>query len=143
MGYLVKLDTNGALPHKLKAILDTGYVDMVAMDIKHSPTRYPQATGCDLDFDRFAESMEILRQSGLAYEFRTTVVKGIHEKEDILTIASLVGDDPYYLQKFVDSGNLLAEGNAAFTDAEMQDLLTAALPLAPRTALRGCSTEAK
>ena len=137
MGYLVKLDTNGALPHKLKAILDTGYVDMVAMDIKHSPTRYPQATGCDLDFDRFAESMEILRQSGLAYEFRTTVVKDIHEKEDILTIASLVGDDPYYLQKFVDSGNLLGTCCSAFSQLEMQDILAAVKTIAPQTVLRG------
>ncbi len=137
MGYLVKLDTNGALPHKLSAILSTGLVDMVAMDIKHAPLKYPLATGCDLDFSPFAESMRVLRESGLPFEFRTTVVKGIHEKEDIVTIATLVGDDPYFLQKFVDSGNLLGTGCSAFSELEMQDILVAVKAVAPKTILRG------
>jgi pyruvate formate lyase activating enzyme len=143
LGYLIKLDTNGSLPRRLEAVLATGLVDMVAMDLKHAPDHYPDATGCDLPFAPFAESMDILRHSGLPFEFRTTVVRGIHEKADILAIAALVGDAPYYLQKFVDSGNLLGEGNAPFTDTEMQDMLIAARTLAPRTALRGCSTETK
>lgn len=137
MGYLVKLDTNGALPNKLSSVLSTHLVDMVAMDIKHAPDKYPMATGCDLDFAPFAESMRIIRESGLAYEFRTTVVKGIHQKEDILTIASLVGDAPYYLQKFVDSGNLLGSGCSAFSELEMQDILQAVRAVAPQTMLRG------
>ena len=137
MGYLVKLDTNGALPHKLSQILATGLVDMVAMDIKHAPHGYPQATGCDIDFSTFAQSMDILRSSGIDFEFRTTVVKGIHQKEDIVQIAQLVGNDPYYLQKFVDSGNLLGSGCSAFSPAEMQDILSAAQVYAPRTAMRG------
>lgn len=141
LGYLIKLDTNGSLPHRLDAVLATGLVDMVAMDLKHAPDRYPDATGCDLPFAPFAESMVLLRRSGIPFEFRTTVVKGIHTKEDILAIAALVGDAPYYLQKFVDSGNLLGEGNAPFTDTEMQELLTAARAIAPRTALRGCSLD--
>lgn len=137
MGYLVKLDTNGALPNKLSSVLSTHLIDMVAMDIKHAPDKYPMATGCDLDFAPFAESMRIIRESGLAYEFRTTVVKGIHQKEDILTIASLVGDAPYYLQKFVDSGNLLGSGCSAFSELEMQDILQAVRAVAPQTMLRG------
>ena len=143
LGYLIKLDTNGSLPHRLESVLSAGLVDMVAMDVKHAPDRYPLATGSELPFEPFSESMDILRRSGLPFEFRTTVVRGIHTKEDILAIAALVGDAPYYLQKFVDSGNLLGEGNAPFTDAEMQDMLITARTLAPRTALRGCSTEAK
>ena len=110
---------------------------MVAMDIKHAPHRYPQATGCDTGFEPFAESMAIIRRSGLAFEFRTTVVKGIHQKEDMLAIASLVGDDPYYLQKFVDSGNLLGSGCSAYSELEMQDILTAVKTIAPQTAMRG------
>ena len=66
MGYLVKLDTNGALPNKLSAILSTGLVDMVAMDIKHAPHKYAQATGCDLDFAPFAESMRMALTSSSA-----------------------------------------------------------------------------
>ena len=137
MGYLVKLDTNGSLPHKLESVLATGYVDMVAMDIKHAPLKYPQATGCDLDFAPFAQSMSVIRRSGLAYEFRTTVVKGIHQADDLLEIASLVGDDPYYLQKFVDSGNLIGTGCSAYSELEMQDILAAVRSIAPQTVLRG------
>ena len=143
LGYAVKLDTNGSLPRRLESVLSANLVDMVAMDLKHAPDRYPAATGCDLPFAPFAESMAIIRESGLPFEFRTTVVKGIHEKADLLAIAALVGDAPYYLQKFVDSGNLLESGNAPFSDTEMQDILAAVRTLAPRAALRGCSTEAK
>ena len=137
MGYLVKLDTNGFLPKKLGSILATGLVDMVAMDIKSSPDGYPTATGCDVTFAPFAESMEILRKSGVAFEFRTTVVKGIHTKEDILKIAMLVKEDPYFLQGFVDSGNLLGSDCSAFSHTEMQDILEAAKRYAPNAAIRG------
>ena len=137
MGYLVKLDTNGSLPQKLGPILSSGLVDMVAMDIKSSPEGYSLATGCEVSFEPFAESMKLLRESGIAYEFRTTVVKGIHTKEDIVKIATLVGTDPYFLQGFVDSGNLLGSGFSAFSHAEMQDILAAAKLHAPNAALRG------
>ena len=137
MGYLVKLDTNGYLPKRLSDVLATGCVDMVAMDIKSSPDGYPKATGCDLDFDRFAESMALLKHSGVAYEYRTTVVKGIHETDDLVAIAKLVGDAPYYLQKFVDSGNLLGDGCEAFSEREMQDILALVKEYAPNAALRG------
>ncbi len=137
MGYLVKLDTNGSLPQKLGPILSSGLVDMVAMDIKSSPEGYSLATGCEVSFEPFAESMKFLRESGIAYEFRTTVVKGIHTKEDIVSIATLVGTDPYFLQGFVDSGNLLGSGFSAFSHAEMQDILAAAKLHAPNAALRG------
>ena len=137
MGYAVKLDTNGSLPRQLARILATGYVDYVAMDIKHAPEAYAKATGCELDFAPFAESIRLIRESGLPYEFRTTAVKGIHEIEDFDTIAAYLGDEPYFIQKFVDSGNLLSTGCSAFSYDEMQRILSVVHHHTPRAALRG------
>lgn len=137
LGYRVKLDTNGALPQKLAAALATGCIDYVAMDIKHAPDSYALATGCDLGFAPFEESIRILRNSGLPYEFRTTAVKGIHKIEDFKTIAAYLGDEAYFIQKFVDSGNLLGQGCSAFSYEEMQLILSAVRNHTPRAALRG------
>lgn len=137
MGYRVKLDTNGALPKKLAAALETGCIDYVAMDIKHAPDSYSKATDCDLGFAPFEESIRIIKDSGLPYEFRTTAVKGIHKIEDFETIAAYLGDEPYFIQKFVDSGNLLGQGCSAFSYEEMQLILSAARNHSPRAALRG------
>ena len=137
MGYLVKLDTNGALPERLLPLLESGSLDYIAMDVKSSPAGYPKATGIQSDFAPFAKSIAAIRQSGIPHEFRTTVVKGIHEKQDLAAIAELLGDELYFLQGFVDSGDLLGEGNAAFSKEEMQALLDAVRAYTPRAALRG------
>ena len=137
MGYLVKLDTNGALPERLLPLLESGLLDYIAMDVKSSPAGYPKAIGIQSDFAPFAKSIAAIRQSGIPHEFRTTVVKGIHEKQDLAAIAELLGDELYFLQGFVDSGDLLGEGNAAFSKEEMQALLDAVRAYTPRAALRG------
>ena len=87
MGYLVKLDTNGALPQRLAAIVATGNVDYIAMDIKSSPEGYPVASGSDIDIENFRRSVEIIKQSGIDHEFRTTAVTGIHRVEDFRAVA--------------------------------------------------------
>ncbi len=137
MGYAIKLDTNGSLPRQLANALSTGCVDYVAMDIKHAPAAYPKATGCELDFAPFEESIRLLRESGLPYEFRTTAVKGIHEIKDFEDIAAYLGDEAYFIQKFVDSGNLLGTGCSAFSHAEMQEILSIVRNHTPRASLRG------
>ena len=137
MGYAIKLDTNGSLPRQLEKALSTGYVDYVAMDIKHAPGSYHKATGCDLDFAPFGESIRLIRESGLPYEFRTTAVKGIHEIKDFETISAYLGDELYFIQKFVDSGNLLSTGCGAFSYEEMQKILSVVRNHTPRATLRG------
>lgn len=137
MGYAIKLDTNGALPHQLARALETGYVDYVAMDVKHAPSAYAKAIGFDLNFAPFEESIRIIRESGLPYEFRTTAVKGIHEIEDFEAIAAYLGDELYFIQNFVDSGNILSTGCSAFSYGEMQEILSVVRNHTPRAALRG------
>ena len=138
MGYAVKLDTNGSLPDRLRAILETGLVDYVAMDVKSSPRGYAAATGREGDFAPYLESIRLLEGGTLPHEFRTTVVKGIHTAADIEEIGQLLaGAARDYLQPFRDSGNLLGHGCSAFSEAEMSAFLDIAKKYIPAAELRG------
>ena len=139
LGYAIKLDTNGSLPDRLAAILAQGLVDYVAMDIKSSPQGYALATGADIDPAVYARSVQILRESGIPHEFRTTAVGGIHTPEDFVRIGQWLGDVPaYFIQRFVDSGQLLGEGFYPFSIEEMEHLLTTVREYIPAAQLRGC-----
>lgn len=139
LGYAVKLDTNGSLPEKLADVLAQGLVDYVAMDIKSSPTGYALATGAEIDPAVFARSVQVLRESGIPHEFRTTAVGGIHTPEDFVRIGQWLGDVPaYFIQRFVDSGQLLGEGFYPFSIEEMEHLLTTVREFIPAAQLRGC-----
>lgn len=137
MGYLVKLDTNGSMPEKLLKLLQRDLVDYVAMDVKSSPRGYAAAVGLSADTAPFAKSIEIIKSCGVPHEFRTTAVKGIHTAQDFAEIGAWLGDEPYFIQRFVDSGNLLGTGCSAFDGEEMRALLRAASADAPRAVLRG------
>jgi len=101
MGFKIKLDSNGYNPDKLKNLLDSGCVDYVAMDIKSTPEHYPRLMGRTIDIERIKRSVEIIRNSGIDYEFRTTCVPGLHEYEDFESIADWIGPSrAYYLQEF-------------------------------------------
>lgn len=102
--FLVKLDTNGTKPEMLTALIADKLVDCIAMDIKTALQKdlYEKVTGSAVDFENIKKSIEIIMQSGLEYEFRTTVVPGLHTKNDILSIAEEIrGAKKYYLQQFV------------------------------------------
>ena len=140
MGYLVKLDTNGALPHKLKPLLETGLIDYVAMDVKSSPGGYAKATGVPISSALFEESIRLLQASGIPHEFRTTAVKGIHTTEDFEEIGKwIASDSPYFIQTFVSAPNLLGSGCEPFSADEMKALLAAVQPYLPAAQLRGQS----
>ena len=138
LGYAVKLDTNGTMPSRLAPLLDARAVDYVAMDIKSSPEGYATACGVPVDTDKIRESIRLLRESGIPHEFRTTVVKGLHTKENIEGAARLVGNSPYFLQGFVDSGELIGGATMdAYTPDEMAALRDAARAFAPLCEVRG------
>ena len=111
LGYLVKLDTNGYRPDVLEKAMESGYVDYVAMDIKTSLDEYPVVAGIkDLDVSRIERSVELLKSGTVDYEFRTTVVEPLHHKENFEKIGELLkGCRRYYLQSFVDSGNIIGK----------------------------------
>lgn len=124
-GYLVKLDTNGSFPQKLKSLVNGGLVDYVAMDIKNSFDRYGETVGID-DFDTSAieESADFLLRGNIPFEFRTTVVKEFHNNESFEKIGQrFKGTKNYFLQGFVDSGDLVGENLSAATKEEMEEYL--------------------
>jgi len=101
-GVRVKLDTNGYLPDVLTELLGRELVDYVAMDVKASPEKYGLLAGVpDLDLTRIEESMRLIRESDVAYEFRTTVVPQLLQESDIARIAQWIeGSSSYVLQQF-------------------------------------------
>lgn len=137
MGYLVKLDTNGSFPDRLSALLERGLLDYVAMDVKTEFSEYATVVGVNTDIEKIKESIALLRACGVAHEFRTTVVKGLHTKENMVAIAEMLAGEPYYLQGFVDSGHLIGEGCEAFTKEEMHAIHDAARAVSGTCFLRG------
>ncbi len=112
LGYQVKLDTNGTNPELLKHLIDEKLIDYVAMDIKNSKEKYALTAGCKfVDLEKIKQSIDILKNSGIRYEFRTTLVKEFHDFSDIKGIGELVkGAKKLYLQKFVDREGVIQKG---------------------------------
>ena len=140
LGYKVKLDTNGSFPDRLEEILKSGNVDYVAMDIKNSPEKYAETVGIPgFDVSKIQRSIEIIRSSGVEYEFRTTVVSPLHSAESIAGAAEMVKGSPkYFLQNFVDSGNLInGEGMSGLTGEELDNALAKAKDFIPQAKIRG------
>ena len=139
MGYLVKLDTNGCFPEKLKDLLSSGLLDYVAMDIKNSPDKYASTCGLErVDLSKINESIDLLKNSGVDFEFRTTAVKEFHSVESFIEIGKwLQSDVKYFIQSFKDSGNTIQEGLSAFTEEELLSFRAAVSPFLPRVSLRG------
>jgi pyruvate formate lyase activating enzyme len=103
LGFDLKLDTNGILPHRLAALLDEGLLDYVAMDLKAPLTAadYARVTRRRVDPDTLRRSMAPLRASGVAYEFRTTVCPGMDEDDLRAIAAELLPGERWFLQPFV------------------------------------------
>lgn len=84
MGYATKLDTNGLRPDVLEEVLNKKLVDFVAMDVKNSPEKYALTVGVEsVDMGKILKSMQLLKGSGVDYEFRTTIIKEFHTAEDM------------------------------------------------------------
>ncbi|MFH1462182.1 MAG: anaerobic ribonucleoside-triphosphate reductase activating protein [bacterium] len=111
LGYLVKLDTNGSNPEMLKKLIKEKLIDYVAIDIKAPPRIYSKSVGVEVSIKKIEKSIEIIKNSGIDYEFRTTLVPTIHSKEDVIEITKCIsgltrlrpgfsGQGKYYLQNF-------------------------------------------
>ena len=140
LGYRVKLDTNGSFPKQLEELVRENLVDRVAMDIKNGPSRYAETAGIrNLDLSAVTASKEFLLSDAVDYEFRTTVVRGLHTEESLLEAAEwIAGAKQWFLQQFKDSGNLIhGEGLSAFPEDEMRRLLETIQKKNPAAQLRG------
>ncbi len=103
MGYKVKLDTNGGNPDMVKELMDAGLIDYVAMDIKNSPAKYAMTAGLDkVDLERIGQTIALLLEGRIDYEFRTTVVEQFHDEADFEEIGKWIcGTSKYFLQQYV------------------------------------------
>lgn len=138
-GFLVKLDTNGTRPEVLRSLVENNLLDYVAMDIKNSPLRYGETVGItDFDPTPIAESAAILMNGKTDFEFRTTVVRELHTPKDIEQIGEwLSGDEKFFLQTFVDSGDLIGTGYSGYTACEMEELTNLLKKYIPKAQKRG------
>ena len=139
MGFLIKLDTNGSFPEALEYVIENGLVDYVAMDIKNCKEKYAQTAGLDhIDISKIEKSVELLLKGNVDYEFRTTVTKELHTPSDFDKIGRWIkGAKKYYIQSFVDSGNLISNTSSPLDNQGLKALLEAVLPYVESAAIRG------
>lgn len=143
LGFKIKLDTNGTFPDRLKALFDQGLVDYVAMDLKNSPESWAKTAGVGGEaavtlFEKTLRSLEILKNSGVEFELRTTIVKGLHELSDMEGLGKLAsGAEKYYLQSFIDSGAILKDGFSAWDKETLNKMLEEVRKYVPEAQLRG------
>ncbi len=140
LGYSVKLDTNGAFPDRLKQLVESNLVDYVAMDVKNSKAYYAQTAGGNVDVAQICRSVEFLKSGAVDYEFRTTVTGNLHTEQSILEMGQwLKGAKRLYLQKFVDSGDLIDGTTIGCDDATLKRYQQILQKFVPQTYLRGVS----
>ncbi len=139
LGFLVKLDTNGCFPDRLRRLLDKGIIDYVAMDIKNSPEKYAETVGLpSFDITPVCESAGYLMNGSLDFEFRTTVVRELHSAEDFEKIGEwLQGNEKFFLQQFTDSQFVLQKGLSAYEPDELRAMAEILRSRIPATKVRG------
>ena len=139
LGYVVKLDTNGSNPDLLGRLIDEGLLDYAAMDIKNTLAKYAETAGVPgMDLNAVVQSAELLMRERIPFEFRTTLVREFHTLEDVLEIGRwLQGATRYFLQHFVDSGDLLSSGLHPVPEDEMRVMADSLRPYIKEVELRG------
>lgn len=138
MGFLVKLDTNGSIPEKLKEAVERGFVDYVAMDIKNCEEKYGVTAGSSVDMKKINESIDFLLSGKVDYEFRTTLVAEYHTLSDIEKISRrIAGAKRYFLQNFVCSENIIGENLSPLLRKDIEEMKICALSQISTVQIRG------
>jgi len=131
LGFKVKLDTNGTNPKMIKKLIKDNLLDYIAMDLKTSFVKYDLVIGTQPDLENIKKSVKIIIESGLDYEFRTTLVPKLVEISDIKAMGEIIkGAQKWYLQKFQSDKELVNErftGSAVFNNREMEKMRKQAL----------------
>ncbi|MBP3815141.1 MAG: anaerobic ribonucleoside-triphosphate reductase activating protein [Butyrivibrio sp.] len=141
MGFKVKLDTNGYHPDMLKKLIDEGLLDYIAMDIKNSFAKYAVTTGApNINTSIIKKSISIIMNSGVDYEFRTTVAGGLHQADDFEQIGAMIPDaKAYYLQQFTMRDTVPDRGLYSPSAEEMDTFLKIVKKHVDSAQLRGVS----
>ena len=138
LGVMVKLDSNGYRPKVLKRLMENGLLDYVAMDIKSSLDEYHIVSGVNLDTSLIKESIDLLKNGPIDYEFRTTVVKELHSKETFEKIGELLsGAKQYFLQGYIDSERVIDRRFSSYTKEELEGFVTILKKTIKNVSIRG------
>lgn len=147
LGYSTKLDTNGSNPDMLRRLIEERLIDYCAMDIKNAPAKYGAAAGLpELSADsplltQIRASVDMLiaaGKDGFDYEFRTTVVKELHDEHDMRVISDwIAGASAYFLQSYVESDGVLSKGFHAHTPETLKRFASLCTSAVPNTQIRG------
>ena len=139
LGYKIKLDTNGYRPEIISDLLNRNLLDYIAMDLKAGYSNYSKVCGIsNLNTETIRESISIIEDSGIDYEFRTTVVKELHTEKDFREISEMLSaKSPYYIQSFKDSGNILTPGLSSCDIGTLNNYLSIVKHKIPNSFLRG------
>lgn len=121
-GYKVKLDTNGGFPDRLRALLEEGLLDYVALDVKMAPERYVELGGRPEESERLLESIAILSKAETRVEFRTTVVPGLVDMGEVGRIVALLPAGARYSLAAFRGGSTLDPSYAEVTSPSLEEL---------------------
>ena len=137
LGFLIKLDTNGSKPLVVQELVHEGLIDYVAMDVKNVWEKYSLTSGSSGFVDEIKQTITFLKESGLPHEFRTTVVREFHTKEDLVSLAKILAPSNFYLQQFRLSDDVINPNLHAYEKEEMQEILDACQQVSSHVFLRG------
>jgi len=99
LGYKIKLDTNGTNPEVVRSAIAKNLVDYIAMDVKSSLEKYDEIAGVPVNKEKIKESLDLIKSSAPDYEFRTTLIRGFHDKTEMEKIGEIIrGAKRYYIQ---------------------------------------------
>jgi len=141
IGYKIKIDTNGTYPDKLKDLLDNKLLDYISMDVKAPKKKYQKLCGVKFDVKKIESSIELIKNKVLDYEFRTTVIPNLLDKNDIIEIAKwLEGSNNYFLQQFKNDIPIIStdiSGLNPYSKEEFLEILDEIKPFFKNCGLRG------
>ena len=139
LGYVIKLDTNGAFPERLETVVCAGLADYVAMDIKNSPARYAETAGVpELALTPIFRSVSFLLRATVDYEFRTTAVAELHDDASFVQLGDwLMGAKRYFIQCFEPRETVLQAGLSAPSEMQLHRWAELVRPKIPAVEIRG------
>ena len=139
LGFAVKMDTNGNHPAVLRALVEEGLIDYVAMDIKNAPEKYAATIGLEtFDLSAVEESLALLKTGVVDYELRTTAVAEFHTDEDFRAIGRWIeGAKRYFIQCYTERDSVLCPGLTSPTEEELHRWCQIVRPFVAEAAVRG------
>jgi len=139
LGFFVKLDTNGSYPERIKELIDRKLLDYIAMDIKAPLYKYNRTTLTSIDTERIVESIHLIMNSGIDYEFRTTVVRSLLSRDDFPKIGEMIKSAKLFvLQEFRPTKTLDPDflKETSYTKRELEEISISLKELVSKVIIR-------